>query len=266
MNPEYKEHKLIKFILIFSLLLVLSPASWAGQKIEYRGDNAVMEGYLALPKKLKASNPAVLIVHDWMGLGDDIQKKADELASMGYIALAADIYGKDVRPKNSKEAAMFSSKYKNYLPAMRERITAAYKALLAQKSVNADKIVAFGYCFGGTTVLELARTGAPVAGVVSFHGGLATPKLEDASQIKGKVLVLHGAIDPFVPEKEVLDFQSAMNKAGIDYRFISYSGAVHSFTNKKAGSDIKAGAAYNEAADKRSWRAFRDFLAEVAPL
>lgn len=252
-------------VLLLSFSLICSLAL-AGQKVEYKADNATMEGYLAFPKKMKASTPAVLIVHDWMGITEDVTKKADEMAAMGYIALAADIYGKDVRPKGPKEAAMFSSKYKNYLPALRERINAAHKVLLAQKSVNPDKIVAFGYCFGGTTVLELGRTGAPVAGIVSFHGGLGTLKPDEAAQIKGKVLVLHGAIDPFVPEKEVLEFQNAMNKAGIDYQFVSYSGAVHSFTNKKAGTDIKAGAAYNEAADKRSWRAFKDFLGEVAPL
>lgn len=263
---EISFQRIFKIILVSGFLVLASLSSWAGEKIEYTTKNSKMEGYLALPKNLKAKNPAVLIVHDWMGLTEDIQKKADELALMGYIAFAADIYGKDFRPKNAKEAAAFSSKYKNDLPALRERVSAALKTLVSQKSVDVDKIVAFGYCFGGTTVLELGRAGASVAGIVSFHGGLATTNLEDAKRIQSKVLVLHGAIDPLVPEKEVLAFQDSMNKAGVDYQFVSYSGAVHSFTNKKAGSDISKGAAYNEAADRRSWQAFRNFIAEVAPL
>ncbi len=254
---------LIGGFLVGSLFL---DAANAGQTVEYKSTNAVMEGYIAHPKNRKASMPAVLIVHDWMGLTEDTRKKADEVAALGYVALAVDIYGKDVRPKTQKEAAMFASKYKNDLPTLRERILAAQKVLLSQKAINPAKIVAIGYCFGGTTVLELGRSGAEVAGIVSFHGGLATPKTEDAAQIKSKVLVLHGAVDPFVSEKEVLDFQKSMDKAGVDYQFVSYSGAVHSFTNPMAGDDPKQGAAYNEKADKRSWIAFKAFLNEVAPL
>lgn len=256
-------HLLVAVVLasFFSTSLAL-----AGKTVEYKAGATVLEGYLAFPKKVSAKNPAVIIVHDWMGLGSSMQEKADQMAAMGYIALAADIYGKGVRPTNQKEAALFAGKYKNDLKLLRERITSARDFLLTQKGVHPEKLVAFGYCFGGTVALELGRTGAPVAGLVSFHGGLATPNPAEASNIKGKVLILHGAIDPFVSDKELADFKKSMDQANIDYQFISYSGAVHSFTNPKAGSDIKAGAAYNEMADRRSWRAFKDFLSEVAPL
>lgn len=256
----------MKLFFSLTLFILAMHSAQAGQKIEYKSNGATMEGYLALPKAGKGPLPAVLIVHDWMGLGEDMMKKADEVAALGYVALAVDIYGKGVRPKDPKEAGMLATKYKNDLPALRERITAALNTVTSRKEVNGDRIVVMGYCFGGTTALELGRAGAKLAGIASFHGGLATQKPEEASNIKGKVLVLHGAIDPMVPEKEVLDFQKAMDRANVDYQFISYSGAVHAFTSKRAGSDIKAGHAYNEKADKRSWIAFKDFLNEVAPL
>ncbi|MNL31217.1 Dienelactone hydrolase family protein [compost metagenome] len=123
-----------------------------------------------------------------------------------------------------------------------------------------------GYCFGGTGALELARTGVPLAGAVSFHGGLSNPTPQDARNIKAKSLILHGAIDPNVKPEEVAAFQKEMNDAKVDYQFVAYSNAVHSFTEKAAGSDISKGAAYNEAADRRSWQALMDFLAEVAPI
>ena len=149
---------------------------------------------------------------------------------------------------------------------LRARMSMAYDVLKKQPGVDAGHMVAFGYCFGGTSALELARSGAVLAGVATFHGGLANEHPEDAKNIKGKVLVMHGAVDPFVPEKEVLAFQKEMNDASVDYQFISYSGAVHSFTIPTAGADPKQGQAYNATADRRSWQAFQDFLKEVAPL
>jgi dienelactone hydrolase len=124
-------------------------------------------------------------------------------------------------------------------------------------------MAAIGYCFGGTTVLEIARSGAELAGVVSFHGGLATPNPDDAKNVKGKILVLHGADDPFVPPKQVIAFQEEMRNAGMDWQMVSYGGAVHSFTNPDSGNDPSKGAAYNEKADRRSWEAMKVFFAEI---
>ncbi len=146
---------------------------------------------------------------------------------------------------------------------MRARAQAGLETLKKQKLVDPQRIAAIGYCFGGTTVLELARDGADVKGVVSFHGGLSTPTPQDAGNIKGKVLVLHGADDPYVKAEEVAAFQQEMRDAKVDWQFISYGNAVHSFTNKAAGTDNSKGAAYNEKADKRSWEAMRAFFAEI---
>ena len=142
-------------------------------------------------------------------------------------------------------------------------MNAAFDLLKNHKNVDSAKIGAIGFCFGGTTVLELARSGAPVAGVVSFHGGLSSPTPDDAKNVKAKVLVLHGADDPFVKPDEVLAFEDEMRKGGVDWQLVSYGGAVHSFTNKAAGTDNSKGAAYNEKADQRSWLAMKNFFAET---
>jgi dienelactone hydrolase len=146
---------------------------------------------------------------------------------------------------------------------MRARVRAGLDELKKQKLTDPRRIAAIGYCFGGTTVLELARDGADIRGVVSFHGGLSTPTPQDAVNIKAKVLALHGADDPYVKADEVAAFQDEMRKGGVDWQFVSYSNAVHSFTNKWAGTDNSKGAAYNEKADKRSWEAMKVFFAEI---
>ncbi|PKA03489.1 dienelactone hydrolase family protein, partial [Leptospira ellisii] len=145
------------------------------------------------------------------------------------------------------------------------RIAAALETLKSQPEVESGRIAVIGYCFGGTVALELARSGAPILGAVSFHGGLDTPNREDAKNIKGKILALHGADDPFVKQEEVESFQEEMRKAGIDWQFISYGGAVHSFTIKEAGNDNSKGAAYNPKADRRSWIELISFLREIFP-
>lgn len=257
--------ELMKTCLVMGVLFFTLGAS-AGETVEYTSGGETMEGYLAQPSTKRLNNPAVLIVHDWMGPSDDVRKKADEMAEMGYVAFAMDVYGKNLRPKTPKEAGAAAGRFKKNTKLFRQRMADALEVLKKHPTVNPEAIVAFGYCFGGTGVLELARAGADVKGVVSFHGGLSTPKPADAANIKGKVLVLHGAIDPMVPVSEVNAFQKAMDKAKVDYQLIAYAGAVHAFTKKAAGSDPKTGAAYHEAADRRSWEHFRLFLNEVAPL
>ena len=146
---------------------------------------------------------------------------------------------------------------------MRERADAGLKVLRAEANADPSRIAAIGYCFGGTTVLELARSGADLRGVVSFHGGLDTPNPEDAKNIKGKVLILHGADDPFAPKEQVLALEDEMRKAGVDYQVHLYGGAVHAFTVPEAGNDPSQGAAYNASADKRSWEAMKQFFNEI---
>lgn len=211
----------------------------------------------------KIKRPGVLVVHDWMGIGEFSKQKAEQLAELGYVAFAADIYGVGNRPENSDEAAKISGEFKKNRKKLRARVQAALKVLQDQEMVQNDKIAAIGYCFGGTTVLELARSGANVGGVVSFHGGLDSLTPNDAKQIKGSVLVLHGADDPLVPAEEVAAFQKEMREAKVDWQMISYGNAVHSFTNPDAAKYGLEGAAYHALADKRSWKAMKVFFKEL---
>lgn len=231
--------------------------------VQYRHGETLLEGYLAYDDAVQGPRPGVLVVHEWMGLGDYAMKRAEQLAGMGYVAFALDMYGKGVRAKTPEEAAKLSGIYKGDRPLMRARAQAGLDELRKQPLVDPARIAAIGYCFGGTTVLELARSGADVAGVVSFHGGLGTPQPADAKNIKGKVLVLHGADDPHVPPAEVAAFQDEMRKAAVDWQMIYYGGAVHSFTNPGSGTDASTGVAYNEKADKRSWEAMKVFFKEL---
>lgn len=253
------------FFLLLALtgLAINAEAAVKSRIVEYRQGNTVLEGYLAWDDATTASRPGVLIVHEWTGLGPYVKQRAEMLAKLGYLAFAADIYGKGIRPATPAEAGKTAAIYKADRPLMRARVRAGLDQLLKQKLVDPQRIAAIGYCFGGTTVLELARDGADIRGVVSFHGGLATPTPQDARNIKAKVLALHGADDPFVKADEVAAFQNEMRKGGVDWQFTSYGNAVHSFTNPDAGNDNAKGAAYNEKADRRSWEAMKQFFGEI---
>jgi len=258
----------MKYIFLAASLLFATGgnAAMKTENVEYKDGGTVLEGYMAYDGAVNTPRPAVMIVHQWKGLGEYEKMRARQLADSGYIAFAIDVYGKGVRPKGMPEAGKISSSYKENRPLFRQREQAALEFLKKNPLVDQNKIVIMGYCFGGTGALELGRSGAPLAGIVSFHGGLSNPTPADAKNIKAKSLILHGAIDPNVKPEEVFAFQKEMNDAKVDYQFVSYSGAVHSFTEKAAGNDISKGAAYNEAADRRSWAALMDFLAEVAPI
>jgi dienelactone hydrolase len=233
--------------------------------VDYKQGGTTLEGFVAYDASIKGKRPVVLIVHEWNGLGDYVKGRAKELAEKGYVAFALDIYGKGVRPTNPQDSGKEATKYKDNRKLMRERAKAGYDFIKTKSYVDASKIVAMGYCFGGTVALEMARSGLPLVGAASFHGGLSTPTPQDAKNIKAKVLVLQGAIDPYTKD-EVPGFQKEMNDAKVDYQLISYSGTVHSFTNPEAGNDISTGAAYNASSDRRSMQAFMDFMNEVAPV
>jgi len=233
------------------------------QLVEYKQGNSVLEGYLAYDDATKGKRPGVMIVHEWTGIGSYVQQRAQQLAKLGYVAFAADIYGKGIRPKNPQEAAQQANIYRSNRQLMRDRATAGLQVLQKNTLTDPRRIAAIGYCFGGGTVLELARSGASVAGVVSFHGNLDTPNPNDAKNIKGKVLVLHGAEDPLVPVGQVLNFAQEMDKNNVDWQLIAYGGAVHGFTNPEAGNDKSQGVAYNASADRRSFAAMRQFFGEI---
>lgn len=248
------------------LMLTLVANAFAAirtETIEYKEGDTTLEGLLAYDEARTGRRPGVLVVHQWKGLGGYEKRRAEMLAKLGYTVFAVDIYGKGIRADNPKDAATLAGKYKSDRALLRARVAAGLAVLKRQPLTDAGRVAAIGYCFGGTTVLELARSGAELAGVVSFHGGLNSPTPDDAKKIKARVLALHGADDPFVPPAEVAAFEEEMRKSGADWQLVAYGGAVHSFTDAGAGTDNAKGAAYNEMADRRSWEAMKVFFSEV---
>lgn len=233
------------------------------ETVEYKDGDTVCEGAIAFDDASKTPRPGVLLVPDWMGVSDYAKGRAKQVAALGYVCFVADIYGKGVRPANAGDAGAQAGKYKADRPLLRSRVNSALAELKKNAVVAKTKPAAMGYCFGGTTVLELARSGAEISGVVSFHGGLDSPTPADGKNIKGKVLVLHGADDPFVKPADIAAFQEEMRGNKVDWQMVYYGDAVHSFTRPDAGNDKSKGAAYQEAADKRSWEAMKKFYAEI---
>ncbi len=260
----------IGIMILIMATAVPAQATVIGRTLEYKDGDTTLEGYLAYDDaflgadaKRIAQRPGILVVHEWKGLGEHAKHSAEKLAQEGYVALAVDMYGEGIRPQTNEEAGKEAGKYKNDRPLMRQRIKAGLDVLAAQPNVDRSKLAANGYCFGGTTVLELARSGADIKGVVSFHGGLNTPNPADAKDIKARVLVLHGADDPFVKPEEVAAFEEEMKGGKVDYRIVRYPGAVHSFTNPQAGDDPSKGMAYNAKANQESWEEMKKFFAEI---
>ena len=257
----------MKTVIMLAALGLLGVGSAGAEVVNkvvtYEQDGVVLEGYLAWDDAVEGLRPGVLVVHQWMGLSDNERMRADMLAALGYVAFAADIYGTGIRPANVSEASEEAGKYYGDLPLYRARLQAGLDELKKQPGVDPDRLAAIGYCFGGKGVLELARSGADVAGVVSFHGNLDTGMPASAGDIKCKILVCHGAVDPYVKPEAVAAFLEEMEAAQVDYQLIMYSGAVHAFTQKGAGNDPSKGAAYNKAADLRSWIAMNDFFGEI---
>ncbi len=256
----------MRYAIPAALLFFLAADAQAAirtQVVEYRHGETVLEGYLAFDDSLSGKRPGILVVHEWMGLNPYAKRRAEQLAGLGYVAFALDMYGKGVRASDAKEAGALAGKYRGDRALMRARAAAGLDVLRNNPLADPRRIAAVGYCFGGTAVLELARSGAPMAGVVSFHGGLDTPTPEDARNIKGKVLALHGADDPFAPAAQVAAFEEEMRKGGVDWQLVLYGGAVHGFTNPENGKDNTKGLAYHEGADRRSWEAMKAFFAEI---
>lgn len=249
---------------VFALSLAqLASAEIKVETVEYKSGDTTCEGAVVFDDANKTPRPGVLMVPDWMGVGDYAKSRAKQVAALGYVCFVADIYGKGVRPANAGEAGAQAGKYKGDRPLLRQRVNAALTEFKKNPLVVKTKTAAIGYCFGGTTVLELARSGAEVAGVVTFHGGLDSPSPADGKNIKGKVLVLHGADDPFVKPADIAAFQEEMRGNKVDWEMVYYGDAVHSFTRPDSGTDKSKGAAYQEAADKRSWEAMKTFFGEI---
>lgn len=253
-------------VLLLLSLMACQPALAEVQTktVEYSDGDVKLEGFVAWdPEVTGHTVPGVLVVHQWMGLTDYERGRCRQLAELGYVAFALDIYGKGVRPTSPQDAAKTATIYKKDRELYRHRLNLGLEQLRKQTGVNKDQIAAIGYCFGGTGVIELARSGADITGVVSFHGGLDSPTPADGKRITAKLLICHGADDPFVPEADIKACLDEFNVAKVDWQMNIYSHAVHSFTQPMAGNDNSLGAAYNAEADHRSWAAMRVFFAEI---
>ncbi|RZJ72163.1 dienelactone hydrolase family protein [Flavobacterium sp.] len=247
--------------IALAVALVLTTATFAQLKtVAYSDGSQKLNGMAIAPAKQSAKKPGILILPAWMGIQAHEKEVAEKLSKMGYSVLIADIYGEGNYPKTPDEAGKMSGKFKTDYALYQKRIQLALDQLVKQ-GASADNIVAIGYCFGGTGVLEMARSNMKVKGVVSFHGGLAKDKSRKNELISTKVLVLHGADDKFVGNID--DFQNEMRDGKADWQMNYYADAVHAFTEKSAGNDKSKGVAYNENADKRSWKAFEDFLEQT---
>ena len=254
----------MKTLLLSLLTAATASAALVEKSVDYKQGETTLEGFHVYDDAVEGKRPAVLIIHQWTGLTDYEKMRGRMLAELGYNVFAADIYGKGIRPvppESGKEAG----KYKGDRDLYRARLNAGLAVLQSDEHTDTDRIAAIGYCFGGTGVLELARSGADIAGVVSFHGGLdaADGKQAEKGSVKAKILVCHGAADPHVPAAQVTAFIEEMEQADADLQLIAYGDAVHAFTQKMAGDDPSKGAAYDEKADRRSWQHMQSFFAEI---
>jgi dienelactone hydrolase len=232
------------------------------QKIKYEDGNIVLEGYLAIDTQYSGKRPGVLVFHDWSGRNEFADKKAEKLASMGYVGFAVDMYGEGKQGKTTEEKQALLMPILNDRAALRERTLAGLKTLKAIPEVNTDLLGAIGFCFGGLCALDFARSGADVKGVVSFHGLLNKPEHLPEKKIVAKILALHGFEDPLVPPEQVLAFEKEMTDADVDWQLYTYGRTKHAFTNPLA-HDTSLGLIYNEIAEKRSMIAMANFFSEI---
>jgi len=247
-------------------LLCLAPASakLVTTTVDYADSKGTpLQGFVVYDDSISGKRPGVLVIHDWRGLTDYTHKRADMLAKLGYIAFAADIYGKDVRPTTVPEYQKQIAIYKGDRVLYRDREKAAYDAFLKQSLLDSTRIAAIGYCFGGTGVIEMVRDGLDLKGVVSFHGGLDAQPLPPGATMKAKVLALCGADDPYEKPEDMKAFEQQLRDNNVDYQITYYGHAVHAFTDDQVDALNQPGAKYNAAADKRSWQAMEAFFNEI---
>ena len=244
----------MKYVLTLVLILITTTtASGAGNSVLYQVNGESFEGYYVSPSRNDA--PLILIIHDWDGLTDYEVKRANMLADMGYAVFAADLFGAGIRPTEVKDKRQHTGELYKNRAKMRRLIQAALKTAKSQ-GANIQNAVAMGYCFGGAAVLEFARSGADLKGFVSFHGGLNTPKGQDYSKTRGKLLILHGTADKNITMDQFANLANELEENGVSHEMITYSGAPHAFT-------VFGKNRYRADADKKSWQRFATFLAET---
>ena len=254
------------FLLAPLAFLAFSHASAAlvTKPVDYQDEKGTpLHGFVVYDDAVAGPRPGVIVVHDWRGITDYTHTRAEMVAKLGYAAFAADIYGKDLSKGNPQVWMQEIGIYKGDRDLYRERARAAYAAFLKVPQVDPKKVAAIGYCFGGTGVVEMARDGLPLRGVVPFHGGLDARPVTPGKAITAKVLALCGADDPYEKPDDMAAFEKQLKDANVDYQIVSYGHAVHAFTDPGVDALHQPGAAYNADADKRSWQAMADFLREI---
>jgi dienelactone hydrolase len=231
----------------------MTDAAVQTKTIIYQDGGTECRGFLAYDDAVAGPRPGVLVVHEWWGLNDYARNRAKELAALGYVAFAADMYGEGKTVEHPKDAGEMAGKVRANVAAWRQRAQAALAVLKSQPQCDATRLAAMGYCFGGSTALQLAYTGADLKAVATFHAALPEPSPAEAGQVKAKLLVCHGAKDTFIPEPAIKAFRGKLDGAKVAYEFLAYPNAVHSFTVPDAGKHGNPGMQYDEAADKDSW-------------
>lgn len=254
-------------ILALSLMVGVAHAAVKTKAVDYRSGDTLMKGYVAWDDAIKGKRPAVLVVHEWWGHNDYARKRARMLAELGYVALSVDMYGDGKTAGHPKDAGAFSSAVMKDLPLAQKRFEAAMSVLKARDDVDANKIAAIGYCFGGSVVLAMARRNVDLKGVVSFHGGnLAAGAPAKKGQVKARVLVYNGAEDVFVKPEAIKEFKREMTAADVSFKFVNLAGAKHSFTSPDAdlyGKKFQIPLAYDKAADEQSWQGMQSFFKQI---
>jgi len=255
-------HRMWMLSCVLLLFACHAMADVKTETIEYRDGDTKLVGFLAYDDAIQGPRPGVLVVHEWWGLNDYARNRAKQLASMGYVAFAADIYGEGKSTTHPQDAMAWSGEIRKSLDGWRKRGEAGLAVLREHPRVDSSKLAAIGYCFGGATVIQLAYAGADLKAVASFHGSLPLPAAGDLQRCKASVLACHGQDDSFIPAEQVAKFQSQLSEGKVDLVFVSYGGAKHSFTNPDAGAAGVDGLEYNRNADLRSWQHLTDFLKE----
>jgi len=234
-----------------------------GEPVVYNAGELTLNGYIAYDDSITGKRPGILVVHEWWGHNEYARQRAGMLAELGYVALAVDMYGSGKKADHPEDAGKFAAEVRQNLPAAKERFLAAMQILKKHPMVDQAHIAAIGYCFGGGVVLQMARQGLDLDAVVSFHGSLATDNPAVPGAVKARILVCDGANDKLVSPEQIKMFFMEMKNAGVDFKFVSYPGAKHSFTNPDADAYAKKfnlPVGYNGEADRRSWQDMQDFL------
>jgi dienelactone hydrolase len=233
------------------------------EDVQYTANGTTLKGFLSYDENQEGLRPGIIVVHEWWGNNDYSKRRAEMLAKLGYIALAIDMYGNGKQADNPGDAGKLAGEVMQNMDEAKARFDAGVNFLKEQAQTDTNQIAAIGYCFGGGVVLRMALMGDKLNGVVSFHGALPTDSVKDAKDVKAKFLVCAGGADPFAPKEVVDKFRKAMDDAGTDYKFISYPGALHAFTNPAAdslGKKFNIPIAYNKEADEKSWAAMKEFF------